>query len=165
MSEPRTPPPGNLLRSARGSALIEFALASTLFFMTLFGIFEFTQAVWRYNMVSNLAQEAARWASVRGSGAATGGCSVCTATCIRQATNAELNSYINCRALGLSVVATTYTVDPTTKACTTTTTDPSSLGWGDGVCVTVSTQFAPVTAWIPFASITLDSTAQMIMSR
>ena len=51
----------------RGENLVEFALASTVFFMTLFGIIIFGIGVWRYNMVSDLAQEGARWASVHGS--------------------------------------------------------------------------------------------------
>jgi Flp pilus assembly protein TadG len=50
----------------RGQSLVEFALASTVFFMTLFGIIIFGIGVWQYNMVADLAQEGARWASVHG---------------------------------------------------------------------------------------------------
>ncbi len=52
------------VRGETGDAIVEFALASALFFATLFGILEFGQAVWRYNMLAELAQEGARWASV-----------------------------------------------------------------------------------------------------
>jgi Flp pilus assembly protein TadG len=55
------------VRDNRGQSLVEFAFASIVFFMMLFGIVEFGIAVWRYNMVADLAQEGARWASVRGS--------------------------------------------------------------------------------------------------
>ena len=54
----------------RGANLVEFALASTIFFMTIFGVLGFGVAVWRYNMVADLAQEGARWAAVRGSSTA-----------------------------------------------------------------------------------------------
>ena len=55
----------------RGENLVEFALASTVFFMTLFGTIIFGIGVWQYNMVSDLAQEGARWASVHGSSSAS----------------------------------------------------------------------------------------------
>ena len=57
----------------RGENLIEFALVSTIFFMTLFGTIIFGIGVWRYNMVADLAQEGARWASVHGSTSAVAG--------------------------------------------------------------------------------------------
>ena len=50
-----------------GAQLVEFALASTIFFMTIFGVMGFGIAVWQFNMVADLAQEGARWAAVRGS--------------------------------------------------------------------------------------------------
>ena len=56
-----------LLGDDRGENIIEFALASTVFFTTIFGIIIFGIGVWQYNMVSDLAQEGARWASVHGS--------------------------------------------------------------------------------------------------
>ena len=48
-----------------GQQLVEFALASTIFFTTIFGVLGFGLAVW-HNMVADLAQEGARWAAVRG---------------------------------------------------------------------------------------------------
>jgi len=108
-------------RGESGSALVEFSVVSLVFFMTLFGLIEFAQAVWHYNMVANLAQEGARWASVRGSGA-TGAVSPASA--------AEVQSYVQTRALGLSVAVATTSVDATTKACTATAVNPSSLSTG-----------------------------------
>lgn len=54
------------LRSERGQELVEFAFASLIFFMMTFLIIEGGLMVWRYNMLADLAQEAARWTVVRG---------------------------------------------------------------------------------------------------
>ena len=53
-------------RSERGETLVEFALAALLFMVTIFGTLDLGWTVWQYNMVSNLAQEGARYAAVHG---------------------------------------------------------------------------------------------------
>src|SRR5262245_28185992 len=111
------------LRSEKGAALVEFGIASILYLLTLIGTTEFGLAVWRYNMVSNLAQEGARWASVRGAGGSS------------PASAAQVETFVQGRTYGMSVTVTTTTADPTTKACTGTTVDPSTLTAGSGVCV------------------------------
>ena len=55
-----------IVKGECGQALVEFAVASIVFLMTIFGTLQFGLMVWHYNMISNLAQEGARWASVRG---------------------------------------------------------------------------------------------------
>jgi Flp pilus assembly protein TadG len=139
-----------------GSAIIEFALASALFFATLFGILGFGQAVWRFNMMANLALEGARWASVRGSGA-TGVVVPASAT--------DVQTYVRTRALGLNVAVATTRVDATTKACTSTSVDPSTLSAGGRLCVNVINTFTPLTSLIPSATMILQSTTQMTVVR
>lgn len=134
-----------IFRDERGDVLIEFALSSVVFFMTLFGILEFGQAVWRYNLVANLAQEGARWASVRGSGASGG---------MTPASAADVQTFVRARALGLAVTAPT---PPTSN--------PSTLNAGDQVVVKVQTTFTPLTTLIPHSAITLSATSKMIMAR
>jgi Flp pilus assembly protein TadG len=142
-------PISGLLRNQRGQALVEFAFTSIIFFMTIFGIIEFGLAVWQYNMVANLSKEGARWASVRGSSSGA-----------QQATVAQVQSYVQTRALGLNVTVTT-TAAP---GCTTST-DPSSLHVGDLVCVKVEKNFTPLTGLIPNTTLLLQSTSQMVMAR
>src|SRR5262245_65764390 len=79
-----------------GQTLVEFALGAVLFFTVLFGTIEVGLLVWRYNMVSNLAQEGARWASVRGS-----------TSSILHASNSDVQTYVQGRALGITVTVTT----------------------------------------------------------
>jgi len=87
----------------RGETLIEFAFASVIFFTIVFGGIEFGLAVWNYNLVSDLAQEGARYAAVHGqnSGSAI--------------TEAQVASYVQTRAIGLSVTTTTPAGAPNTK--------------------------------------------------
>jgi Flp pilus assembly protein TadG len=130
-------------RDQRGQSLIEFAVASTVFFMTMFGTLEFGLAVWHYNMVSNLAQEGARWASVRGS----------TSTLNPKATWGDLQAYVQSRAAGMTV-----TVVPTGA-------EPSTLGLGQPATVMVQNTFTIAGGLLPGGSLVLQSTAQMIMAR
>lgn len=132
-----------LARSDRGQTLVEFAVASTLFLTTIFGTLEFGIAVWRYNMISNLAQEGARRASVCGkrSGLPSADC--------------DIRNFVIARAAGMFQNSNlTVTVSPT----------PSTLDAGQTVSVQVSHNFTPLTGLIPLTT-TLQSTAQMVISR
>lgn len=51
----------------RGTELVEFAFAVTVLFALIFGIIGFAQAAYTYHFISNVAREATRYASVRGS--------------------------------------------------------------------------------------------------
>jgi Flp pilus assembly protein TadG len=127
------------VREDCGQEIIEFAFASFIFFMTVFGTLEFGIAIWHYNMVANLAQEGARYASVRGSTSTLTGC--------------DVNCFIQSRRVGITVTVTTP-LGP-----------PSGIDPGAPVSVRVATTFAPLTGLVPFATMTLESTAQMVVAR
>jgi Flp pilus assembly protein TadG len=139
-SRPIKPAGARFVREERGQEIVEFALASFVFLMTIFGTLEFGLAVWRYNMVSNLAQEGARWASVRGS------------TSLAPASAGDVLTYLNTRSTGLTINVTT-------------TPDPSTLMPGETLSVQVQTTFAPLTQLIPLTTMTLQSTAKMVVAR
>lgn len=146
-----------IVRHESGSIVVEFALASVVFFATVFGILEYSQMIWRYNLVANLAQEGARWASVRGSGAASP---------VTPALASDVTAQVQSRAVGIDVtVLTTSAASTTPFACTTTAVDPSTLSAGARVCVKVTHVFTPLSGLIPSASVTMQSTAQMVMVR
>ena len=107
-----------------GSTLIEFALSLTVFMMTVFGAFQIGLAVWQYNMVSDLAQEGARWASVRGSSAGASA-----------ASESDVQLFVQARSLNINPSVSTFNVNAATKACTSTHTNPSTIAAGLGVCV------------------------------
>jgi Flp pilus assembly protein TadG len=134
MSKPRK-------SAERGETLVEFALTLFVLLMTIFGTIQFGLAVWHYNMMSDLAQEGARWASVRGS---TSGA--------QKATAAQVQSFVQGRALGMNVAVTTSA-------------DPQSLTPGSTITVSVQHTFAPLTRIVPAATLNLGSTAQMVIAR
>jgi len=127
-------------RDRCGATLVEFALASTVFLLTLFGTIEFGIAIWRYNMVSDLAQEGARWASVRGAASGT------------PASAAAVGNFVQSRSPGFPITVTT-------------TPAPSSIGPGKSVTVQVQTIYKPLTGLIPGASLTLRGSATMLIFR
>jgi len=131
--------------------MLEFALASVLFFMTVFGTIEFGRAIWQYNMMSDLAQEGARWASVHGAGNAAACTSGTQTSC--KASSAQIQTYVQSRAPGSFTVTVT------------TTPAPSTMMAGATVTVQVSSSFTPVVGIIPNSMITLTSTAKMVMQR
>lgn len=131
-------------RDDRGATIVEFALASILFFMVIFGIVNFGLAIWQYNLVSNVAQEGARWASVRSSASGTAG---------GPATAGNVQSYVEGRWVGIY---------PLTQV---TTTWPGGNTPGQPVTVSVQTIFSPFTGLVPQANLTLSSSATMIIAR
>jgi Flp pilus assembly protein TadG len=140
--------------SERGGALIEFVLAFGVFLMTLFGAFELGLAVWQFNLTSNLAQEGARWASVRGQGSGA-----------MAASETQVQTFVRNRSLGMNPTVSTFSVNAATRECTSTHTNPSTLPAGSGLCVNVQKTFTPFTRLIPVGTLTLQSTAQMIVAR
>ena len=133
----------SLLRGERGQSLVEFALVSPLFFLTLFGAIEFGLAVWQYNMIADLAQEGARWASVRGSTAGTA------------ATNGSVQTYVQGRALGIVPTVTTTWPDGGS---------PSNAP-GNRVQVLVQKSVVLAIPMLPSNTLVLQSHAQMIIAR
>ena len=83
-----------------GQSVVEFAVSSLLFFLLLFGIIEVGLAIYRYNLVSDLAQEGARRAVVCGSASVLPG------------GNCDIDSYVRNRAAGL-ISIDSVTVNPT----------------------------------------------------
>jgi len=63
----RVPVSGRLLRDDSGAAMVEFAIASSVFLTILLAIFEFGYAAWARNGVAADAREGARYAIVHGS--------------------------------------------------------------------------------------------------
>ncbi len=54
-------------RGDEGASLVEMAIATTVLFAVLFGVFEISLASYTYHYISDAAREGARWAIVRGS--------------------------------------------------------------------------------------------------
>ena len=53
-----------LAQNEKGQSLVEMALVCMVFFFLLFGILEFSRALWTYNTIVQNTRAAARWAVV-----------------------------------------------------------------------------------------------------
>jgi TadE-like protein len=124
----------------RGQTLVEFALASTLFLMIVFGLMQFGIMVFRYNMISDLAQEGARRASV------------CGASRVLSDTECDINAFVRGRAVGVQVDGVS-TIPDLEHLMT--------LGGGQPVLVEVRHTFSPMTGILPRWTLTLQSRATM----
>lgn len=58
---------GRGCKDERGSTMVETAIAASIVFMLMFGVFDFSLAFYTYHYVSDAAREGTRWAIVRGS--------------------------------------------------------------------------------------------------
>jgi Flp pilus assembly protein TadG len=127
----------------RGETLIEFALSITVFLMVLLGTMEFGILVFRYNMLSNLAQEGARRGIVCGHST-----SLSTGEC-------DIESFVRARSGG---------IQPAVSVSWSAGSAASSMP-GDTVTVQVSQTFSPLTRIVPMAALPISSTATMYVSR
>ena len=131
----------------RGETLIEFALALALFLMTIFGTMIFGIVVMRYNMLSDLAQEGARRASVCGANAGV----------MRASGQCDVEAFVRARAIGIKLTAPDGSV-------TVTPSDLTTLTAGELVTVQVTHTFNPMTRIIPARALTFSASATMIAS-
>lgn len=130
--------------SERGSEIVEFALASTLFFCMMFAGLRAGVGMWQYNQLSVLAQEGARYVSVRGT--ASKGSYFSTGT------KTDLIAYV--RARGGNAI--TVSINPDVE--------PKTIAPGTTVTVTLS---RPMVGWAGFANWTgnIQASARMQVSR
>ena len=137
----------------RGSALIEFALASTVALTMIFGIIDLGRAVYTYHLVADVARSGSRYAMVRGSSCSAGGC---------PATASQIQTYV--RGLAPAVDPSSLTVT-TTWSTASGCTDPAFQGPGCIVTVQVSYPFRFLVALMPSFTMTMVSTSKMVIAQ
>ena len=127
----------------RGSTLVEFAATCLVFLTLMFSIIDFSIALYTYDFVGYAAQEAVRYAIVRG--AKSG----------QPATATDVTNYVKSFVLGTL----------NTKVLTVNTTWAPDNNPGSVVSVVVSYSYAPLTRFIPATTIPLTRTAAMVISQ
>ena len=152
-----------------GSNLIEYAITLTLYLLLLFGIVDFSRALYAYHFVAHAAREGARWAMVNGS------------TC-HDDPDAPSCPYANGASLSDVTTHITNFVPPgivsgqiTVSACGVNGGGECAASSG-GVCagtvnapgcvvaVTVQYPFTFIAPIVHVGSITMSSTSQMIIA-
>jgi Flp pilus assembly protein TadG len=123
-------------RGQCGSGLVEIALVSIPFFTIVLGLMAAAYLVFLYNSTAFLAQQGARWASVRGATSAT------------PATSASVQGYVQGEGVGLAPSAVTVTTawSPNNKP-------------GSTVSVTVSYAAVPLYALAFPNTLTISATS------
>lgn len=169
-----------LLRSERGAALVETALSYLFLLALLFGIAEFSLALYAYTYVSEAAREATRYASVRSTNACAilstfPDCDLNPETNV-STTPSKLQAYV--QNLGypgfssnnLTVTATWWTspsggMNNQWNVPCTTASAPACSTPGNLVRVTVNYAFPlAIPFWSP-GTLNIHSTSQMVISR
>ncbi|MGI4828336.1 MAG: TadE/TadG family type IV pilus assembly protein [Janthinobacterium lividum] len=146
-----------------GSALVEFAASAVLLFTLLFGIIECSRAVYVNHFLANAAQEATRYAMVRG-GSWTSACASSTSTNCTASSSTVTAFVQSIAAAGVSKanlnVSTTY---PGTNAagvsCNSTSVLANSVGCV--VSVKITYPFSYVSPLLPKSTLSLSSTSQV----
>ena len=107
-----------------GATITEFAIVAPIFFLFVFGAFEFGRAIMVQQILTNAAREGARQAIVESAVAAD--------------VEASVASYLD----STTVAGVTVTVSPTSL---------QTVGFGDEVTVTVSVPYDQV-SWLPVST-------------
>src|SRR5258707_15617528 len=147
---------------SRGNALTEFALILPLVLTCIFGVIEFGRALYTYHFVSNAAQEATRWASVRGKK-----CTAYAQACPANLPDDVQDFVASIAPAGIDkspsklVVAADFVVPPgKTNPCNTVRNNP-----GCAVQVQVTYNFKFVLPFLPTSTYPMKSTSEMIISQ
>jgi Flp pilus assembly protein TadG len=143
-----------------GAAMVEFALTSTILFMTIFGILSFSLVIFAHHQVSEAAREGSRYAMVHGNSCTVNGnsCTVTTSEIQSYVRNLSLPA-INTSALN---VATTYSSYPTGSTCTP---NANCENAGDLVTVVV-TYSAPLNIpFVPSSVLSMTGSSSMVISQ
>ena len=145
--------------------MLELALCFTAFLLLTIGSMEFGWGIYAYNLCAASAQDAGRWASVRGSHSST------------PAALADIQAYVQSEAVGLdpsllTVTVTWMTTSTWTSTCSTSdspitcsTTTPTGFNDpGDYVVVTVNYIIKPLAGLALKQNINVSSTSQYVIS-
>jgi Flp pilus assembly protein TadG len=145
-----------------GSSMVEFAVASVILFTLVFGVIAICLALYSYNVTSEAAREATRYAIVRGSACSPSTFSDCNVT------SDQLQTYV--RGLGfpginpssstLTATATWPTTGATCSPSVTPCNNPGNL-----VKVTVQYTFPLVIPFVSSRTLTMSSTSAMYISQ
>lgn len=182
----RRPTPAPLAtRAQRGATLVEFALICMVFLTMVFGIIEFSRALYSYHFLSNMARDATRWAAVNGS--TCGNDSSCDGTGGMNsgpATAADIENYVKGHVpVGINAAEITAiarwplsgatlpslcSTTPTAQGCNCYSTtvgsdDTDANSPGCTVEVTVKYQFHFLFPFIHNSPLTLSSSSEMVI--
>lgn len=147
----------------QGAVIMEFVLSVMLLLTLVFGVMEMAFVAYSFNLVSEAAREATRYAVVRGNDWGASCSSYSSSDCIASAAN--VTSYVENLGLPgingntLTNISTNWTKGPNESSCTAT----NCNGMGDQVTVTISYTFTPSIPFVLSKTVTMSSSSTMIV--
>jgi len=151
------------LRSEKsGSALVEFAICSSIMFSLTFGILTTCLAVYCYHFTSDAARQGTRYAIVRGASCSTNG--NFTSDC-PVATSAAIQTYLRTLTLpGIPSQYLTATASWSVNGTTWSSTPTNFNAPGNLVKVTVNYTLPLAVPFVSTQSLSMSSTSQMVIA-
>jgi Flp pilus assembly protein TadG len=146
------------VRDERGDATVEFALGASLLFMVVVGIMAMAFALYSYNVVSESAREGTRYAIVRGAKCTSFG-TACPATA------ANIQTYVQNLFPGINPNKLTSVTTWSSTSGGACSPSASCNNPGNQVTVTVNYQFPLVIPFVPKRTLSMSSTAEMVISQ
>lgn len=150
-------------RDESGATLVEFAISLILFMMLILGIAEFSVALYSYHFVSYSAQQAARYAIVRGSRWQTACASADSYDC--DASAANIQDYVRGIAAPLinpNAITVSTTWPGTTPSGSTTGCTPANKG-GCVVDIRVTYPFSFSIPLVPAGTLQFSANSEMVI--
>ena len=141
-----------------GSALVEFAASAILLFTLVFGILECSRAVYVYHFLANAAQEASRYAMVRGASWSSTCASYTYSNCT--ATSSNVTSFVQSLA-PLGVASANLTVSTSWPGTNAVGASCSSNMAGCLVLIKVTYPFYFVSPLLSLKTLSLSSMSEV----
>ncbi len=149
------------VRDEQGSSIVEFAMGASILFSVIFGVMAICLAIYSYNVTAELAREATRYAIVRGT--SCNSFSDCNVTKAQLQTHVQSIGFPGINPANLTLTAPTgWSAYPAGSIC-----QPSAAcnNPGNLVTVTVTYQFPLVIPFVPSRTLSMSSTASMVISQ
>jgi Flp pilus assembly protein TadG len=140
----------------RAASLIEFAFVAPVFFLILLGIFEYGRFLFTIQLLNNAAREGARYAVVTVATETTSGIQTHVDSYLAGQGATQLVSY------SPTTNITVYKADPVTAQNTGLSWQNAT--WGDGIGVTVSGTYQPITPVLFFLSSSFSVNASCVIT-
>lgn len=151
-------------RSEEGAELVEFALASSVLFIFIFGLMQLCIVFFMYNTTAEVARETSRWASVRGttSSVTSNGVTSCANPNISgcPASTSSIQSFAQSFVGGPGLTVQSWWCN--SDGQTNCVTSQSNALPGNIVKVKVSYSFATV-PFVSRSALTVSSTSEVVI--
>jgi Flp pilus assembly protein TadG len=146
-------------RHSPSSVMLEMGLCLPVLLFMIFGVFEYSQIAYANNFCAFAAQQAARYASIRGSASVNPlptSPSPCGTSCTNESSGDPTTAYVQGLAVGL------YTSNLTVSTAWSSASGNANAAGGT-VTVTVQYAYNPLVSFISSSAFTLTNSSTMVV--